>query len=264
MMRIAHLLHICLLSLIFVTPAGAEGIDIAGNIGAHYAAASPAEKITLIATAMADQVFKSKDRRACQAEVDGIYLAEVKKGASSAEKLTILGTLRKATSDAAKALSKTRRKEKKRSLSTMEPNTAFQAAVAMSYVADTAGGSASLTLLGCLKTVRENTSWIGHSALTLALVSEALWRDAGFLKADHTGKLDMIKALTEDKQMLSSQEQKYLNNAVISDWISGKLKGGATPQAILAEVSDLNKRKKICFFTHSWAKGLLEKIADVR
>jgi hypothetical protein len=105
---------------------------------------------------------------------------------------------------------------------------------------------------------------MGHGAVTLALVTEALWRDAGFLKADHAAKLDVIKNLTEDKLMLSSQEQKYLNNAVISDWITGKLKAGATPQAVLAEVDDLKKRKKICFFTASWAKSLLEQIALVR
>ena len=255
---------ICLLSLIFTAPSQAQGLDFAVTLGADYITASPAAKITMIATGMADQVIKSKDRRACQTEVDAIYLAEIKKGASSAEKLTLLGALRKATADTAKALNKDRRKAKKRGLSSMEPNSSFQAAVAMSYVADTAGGAATLAQLACLKTVRENTSWMGHGAVTLALVTEALWRDADFLKADHAAKLDVIKNLTEDKLMLSSQEQKYLNNAVISDWITGKLKAGATPQAVLAEVDDLKKRKKICFFTASWAKSLLEQIALVR
>lgn len=263
-MSVLRLLFVCLLPLIFTVPVGAQGLDFARILGANYTTASPVKKITLIATGLADKLIKSKDRRACQAEVDAIYLAEVKKGTSSADKLMLLGALRKAMADAIKTLNKDRRMSKKRGLSSMEPNSSFQAAIAMSYVADTAGGAATLSQLACLKTVRENTSWMGHGAVTLALVTEALWRDAGFLKAGHVAKLEIIKNLTEDKLMLSSQEQKNLNHAVISDWITSKLKAGVTPQAILAEVNDLKKQKKLCFFTVNWAKTLLEQIAQVR
>jgi hypothetical protein len=243
----------------------AQQVDVTAKLDKSYKTASPAAKITTLALALADKVLKSsKERRAVQGEVDRIYLDEIKKGADSKAKLLIVGALRAATSKEAKSLSAARRKEKKRGLSSLEPNNALQGAIIMSYVSDAVGGQPSLEQLGCLALARENTSWISHGAPTLALVTEALWREKSFLEADLVGKLAVIKDVTDKKKMLSSQEQKYLNNAVVAAWMNGELKAGKSPADLLVTLDDLSKAKAICFFTKSWAKGILDKMALVR
>lgn len=239
--------------------------DLTGKLPEGYASASPSDKMVMISTAVGDQLIKgSKDRQAAQKEVDSIFLAELNKGETSEKKLLLLGALRKETKEKCSALNKERRKEKKRSAGFMEPNSNLQCAVAMSYVVDKAGGKPTLTQLECLSIVRENTSWFSHGSLTLSLVTEALYRDSAFLEADSMGKLEIISTITEGKKMLSSQEQKYLDKAILCDWMDVQLKEGKSPTDLLALVKDLGKQKKVCFFTRSWAKGVLEKLALVR
>lgn len=235
------------------------------RLGDAYADASPVDKLVLLSVGKADKVFKDyKERKRVQLEVDAVVLAEVKKGKDSAEKLAILGKIRKEGAALVKELTTSRRKEKKSYVSFSEPSSAMQGALAMSFVADTAGPAPTVEKLACLKQVREATSWTSHSSLILGYVTDALTRDEAYSKADHEGKLDIIRKIAVDMAALSDQERKYLDHSVLADWISTMLKAGKSPGDLLIAVEDLKKRQKICWFASSWASNLIKELANVR
>lgn len=235
------------------------------KLGEGYAAAAPEDKLVLISEGHADKKFQdSKDREKAQGETDAVVMAEVVKGKDSKEKLMILGKLRKAAEEKIKALSAERRKEKRSYVSFREPSRDLQIAVAVSYVIDAAGPAPTLDKLGCLKDVREATSWSYHSSVVLAYAQEALARDEAYGKADHEGKLAIIKKLSEDQGALTDQERKYLDQAVLADLISVLIKGGKSPGDALLVVEDLKKRKLICWFASTWAEGFIKELGKVR
>lgn len=236
----------------------------AEKLGEAYAQAEPAEKLVMIAVARQDKVFTPQENP--QKDVDELYLGEVNKGKSSEEKLKLLGALRKTVEEKLKAKAEERKAAgvKNPHLSSVDPDGVLQTAIADSYVVDAAGPKPTLEALGCLALVRECTAWTAHGALTLALVMDALDRDETWLGADHEGKLKIVKTLTEDKQMLSTHEQTVLEKGVVADWMNGQLKEGKSPKDVKDALEPLYKRKVICFFTWSWAQGILERMARVR
>lgn len=241
--------------------AGAQGV--ADKLGEDYKKAGPGGKLLMLAVARQDQVVNYQDS---QKEVDDIFLTEVNKGKSSEEKLKTLGALRKELEEKIKVKAEERKKAGMKTyyVGGLEPDMNLQAAIADSYVADTAGAKPSLQALECLALVRSCTSWSTTASLTLALVTEALYRDEAFLKADSEGKLKIIKTVSEEKQMLSNLEQTYLEKAVVSEWMNGLLKSGKSPKDVRAEVDKLAKSKAINFFTSSWAQGILDGMAKIR
>lgn len=247
--------------------ASASDAAMGEKLGDDYKSASPKDKCIKIAVAYADKVFKgSKETRAAQAAIDEIFLAYVNKGETSEAKLKLLGELRKQTETECKALNDARRKENKKApyVRHKEPNSNLQLAVLQSYVVDAAGPTPSLDKLGCLKLVRECTSWFANNSLVLAYLSEALARDEAYAKADHAGKLTIIRDLAVDKKLMSDQERKYLGKAVLSDWMTHELKGGKTADQLIDAVKGLGKKGMICFFTRSWAEGILKQLKLVR
>ncbi|MBL4850094.1 MAG: hypothetical protein JKY65_31585 [Planctomycetes bacterium] len=235
------------------------------RLGDTYAAASPVDKLVMLSVGKADKVFKDyKERARVQLEVDAVILDEIKKGKDSAEKLAILGKIRTEAIGIVKELTTARRKEKKSYVSFNEPSGAMQGAIAMSFVADAAGPAPTVAKLACLKLVREATSWTSHNSLVLGYVTDALARDEAYGKADHVGKLDIITKIAVDMQALSDQERKYLDQAVLADWISSELKAGKSAGDLLIAVEGLKKRQKICWFASSWASGLIKELAAVR
>jgi hypothetical protein len=257
------------LSMVLILAPSAAFADDAAffkeRVGDAYAEASPVDKIVMLSVAKADKKFKDyKERKRVQVEVDAVVLAEVKKGKDSTEKLAILGKIRKEGAALVKELTTARRKEKKSYVSFSEPSSGMQGALAMSFVADVAGPGPSIDKLACLKQVREATSWTSTSSLVLGYVTDALARDEAYGKANHEGKLDIIKKIAVDMQALSDQERKYLDHSVLADWISTELKAGKSAGDLLIAVEDLKKRQKICWFASSWASGLIKELANVR
>lgn len=254
------------LTLALCGPARAdEAAFFKERLGDGYAEASPVDKIVMLSVGAADKVFTDfKERQRASAEVDAIVLAEIKKGEDSAQKLSILGTIRKEAAEKVKAIGEERRKEKKAYVSFLEPNKNLQGAIAMSFVIDKAGPAPTIDALACLKEVRDATAWTANSDIVLAYATDALARDEAYAKADHEGKLEVIRKLTVDMQALSDQERKDLDQAVLADWISSQLKAGKSAGDLLLAVEDLKKRQKICWFASSWASGLIKELANVR
>jgi hypothetical protein len=254
------------LALLIAAPAFAQESAMSEKLGDAYTKASPQDKLVQIAVAIADKKMDHKDRKAYNLAIDEIYVAEVNKGKSSKEKLELLGAMRKAVDTKTKALNKERRAVNKKAgyLRFMEPETALQTALAMSYVLDTAGPSPTIEALSCLKLVRDNTSWFGNGDLVHAYVADALARDEGYSKADHAGKLAIISKLADQKKALGSQEQKYLDKAVLVDWINTQLKAGKSIGDVLLGVKDLKKKGLICWFTSNWADATLTRLGNIR
>ncbi|MGE0713154.1 MAG: hypothetical protein AB7N76_12035 [Planctomycetota bacterium] len=260
-------LALTLMALV-AAPVRADEAAMAQKLGDAYTGAkTPSDKMVVISEAIADKKIQSSpDRRAAQAAVDAIYVAELTKGKSSKERLELLGALRKQTEQAIKDLNKARRDKDKKAAwaSFMEPDSNIQQALIVSYVFDTAGPTPSVDKLACLKLVRECTSWFGNGTLVAGYLAEALARDEAYGKADHEGKLEIIRKLAVDGQTMSDHERKTLETPVVCDWISVQIKAGKSPADVLAGVQDLGKRQKLCFFTRSWAESLLKQLPSVR
>jgi hypothetical protein len=250
-----------ILAAMLAFPALLSAQSIENKLGAAYAKAASHKKIALIAVARKDALVKYRE---AQHALDQVVLLEVKKGNNSEEKLKILGAIRQKAIHALKVINNERRKVKKSFVGFVEPDLSTQIAIAVSYVADAAGAKPALENLACLKLVRDSTSWTAHSNLTLAYVTNALARDKNYMAADYRGQLSIIKSICEDKRMLANLDRKYVEQAVLSKWISSEISAGKKPAALLAEVKNLAAKKQICSFTSVWAQGFITKLADIR
>ncbi|RMG15820.1 MAG: hypothetical protein D6731_07450 [Planctomycetota bacterium] len=222
-----------------------------------YGEASPAERLALLSVAGADKVLTLRE---CNEAVAALVAAEVGKGKDPKERLELLGRLRAKAAEKLKELNKARKAEKKGFAALREPDSYFQQAVALQFISFAAGPKPTLEALGCLKLVRENTNWSAHHALVLAVVTEAFARDEEFAKADMEGKLRRIKVQAEERGIVSDHERTYLEKAVLAEWLSARLRSGAAAQELSQRVADLRERRMICFFTSSWAAGILKQL----
>jgi len=248
------------LALALTLSSGARAGTVDEKLGEAYQKAAPAERVLQLAVATADKVLKSRDARAALQE---ITLGVVKPGETPEAKLKLLGAFRKEIKALTSAANKERRKTKKRYASTMEPSGDLQSALALSYISTAAGPKPSLDKLACLELVRESTSWSSHYKLVLATAHEAFSRDEAFMKGDFDAKLSRIKVITEDRGMLSTHERSGLENMVLSEWISAQLASGKKAAEILADIEKRGRRKQICFFSSSWAKGILRQMIEI-
>lgn len=240
--------------------------DLGAVLGEEYAKAKPVDKLVRISIALADRKLQGgKARSRAQEEVDAIFLEAMGRVKSAEDKLKVLGKLRREAQSKIRAEARERIEAKVAGfLRFLEPDPTIQRAVALNFIADRCGGRPSLEQLEALSAVRENTDWTSNSSLVLSLVLEALTRDEAYRKADHLGKLTIIRGLVKDKKMISPLEGTYLDKAVLTDWISGRLKSGEEPAAIQEEVSRLAKRGMIFDQTAIWAQRFLERLAQLR
>lgn len=250
-----------LLSLALLAPslAFAQGVD--KKMGPSFQKKKPAEKYALLSAAIVDKTITYREG---QVTLDNLVLKEIRKAPDSKAKLVFLGELRRKAFAKLKELNNTRRAAKKAYVSPLEPDVSLQIAIAISYIADSAGSKPSLAKLACLKEVRENTSWSAHSELTHAFVTEALARDKAYMSADHKGKLLIIQSLCGEKGYLSKFDRKRVEQSVLSAWISESLKAGKSPAELLLTVKQYAAKGHICFLTAQWAQGFLVKLADAR
>jgi len=257
--RSAALLSLALAATLSVGAVARAGVADE-KLGEAYQKAKPAEKVLQLAIASADKVIKSQDARAALEE---ITLAVVKPGETPEAKLKLLGAFRKEVKALTDAANKERRKQKKRYASTLEPSGDLQSALALSYISTAAGPRPTLEKLACLALVRESTSWSSHYKLVLAVAHEAFSRDEAFMKGDFDAKLARIKVIAEDKKMLSNHERSGIENMVLSEWISAQLASGKKAAEILADVDKRGRNRQLCFFSSSWAKGILREMIEI-
>ncbi len=246
---------------LFSGPAFAGEIE--DKLDKGYKEATPVDKIVMLAVVKND-IKDWKERQRVQRMVDSVFSGEVLKGKSSEEKLSLLGGMRKAVAAKIKETNKERRAAKKKTLWTLEPSNDWQAAIAMSYVVDTAGPAPTIEKLACLKTVRENTASFSHSTLAMSLLTDALLRNKEYIEADHAGKLEILRILTDDKKTMGSSERQVFEKAVITDWINTQIKGGKGPADLLIALKDLKDSNKLQYFSYTWGRTLLENMAKVR
>ncbi|MDF1661545.1 MAG: hypothetical protein P1V97_07215 [Planctomycetota bacterium] len=249
------------LAILMLCPSFAFAQSVDKKLGPSFSKKSPAEKYALLSTAVADKTITSREG---QVALDNIVLKEIRNAADSKAKLVFLGQFRSTAFKRLKDINNTRRLAKKSYVSPLEPDLSLQIAIAISYVADSAGKKPTLAKLSCLKLVRENTSWSAHSELTHAFVTEALARDKAYMSADHKGKLLIIQSLCDDKGYLSKFDRKRVEQSVLSAWISESLGAGKSPAELLLAVKQYAAKGHICFLTAQWAQGFLVKLADAR
>lgn len=247
------------LPLVCAAPARAAGPQEV--FGDAWTQASHAERLALLSTAQADKTMESRD---VQAAVEETVRAAIAPGETAAARLQLLGQLRSEAQELLKAKNEARKKESKRSASFTEPANDTQEAVALDYVAEVAGAAPSLEALGCLAQVREATSWVSHTALVLAFVTEAINRDEAYRAADLEGKLATIRDLAVDRKMLSDQERKYLEQALVVEHLSARLRAGDAPAALVDTVKKWREKGLVCFFTQSFAEGMLKRLGEHR
>ncbi len=256
----APLALVCAFALALV-PRAARADAITDVLGEAYANGTPAARLVLLAQARADNRLQFKESKEAVAEIATAYVLE---GKTTKERLERLGALRKDVEAQLKQLNEARKAAKKRVVAPLEPDSAFQQAVSLDYVREVAGGRPTLEQLGCLALVRDATSWAATSKLVLACALEAFTRDEAFMKADHAEKLSIIKEHAEERAMLSDHERTVIENMVLGEWMSRRLAEGAAPEAIAAELRELKDRKKVCFFSYSWASDILESLTALR
>lgn len=247
---------------ILCVTAGFAWSQASTKLGDTYTKADPAEKVAQLAVAQADKVIDYKETNEAMYEIATAY---IQPGDTAEKRLRLLGELRKNAHALIEARNKVRKDEKKPWASALEPDTYLQQGLAMAYVAEAAGALPTVQSLGCLSVVRECTSWSSTSAQVAAHAQEALMRDETYMKGDLEKKLGIIKNMSEERQMLSDHERTLLEKTALSEWMAGKLKGGAKAAAVKAEIKTLYNKKLICFFTSSWADsmlGALEKIGQ--
>lgn len=251
---------LALIALLLATvPALGEGI--AEKLGEEYTKAGPEDKLVMIMVAVADKVV---ERREAQAEVDRIYREQIQAAKAPQAKLERLGALRQHTRDRAAELTKKRREEKKGYVSMMDPNYGWQRAVAINYLAASAGSKPTLDDLQGLKLVHESLAFPANTSLITSCLLDALLRDESFAKGDLRAQLGIIKTYCVDKAYSSDQERTVAEKMVVSEWLSAQLVEGKKPAEVLEELKKLYDEELICFFTHSWAKGMVEEVENVR
>lgn len=230
------------------------------KLGKDYDGAAPAEKLVLVSIAKADKVLDYKE---ANAEIEAVCLAELGKGKTTKERLELLGALRSTAQERLKDINAQRREAKAQSVSFVEPSNDLQLAVAMAYIADAAGPVPTLETLGCLALVREATAWVSTGKLVIASALEAFARDEAFMKADTSGKLDVVRVFAGERKLFSDHERTDIEKAIVTDWIAAELKGGKDPNELVKQIDGWKGGGKLCFFTASWASGMLRALAGV-
>ena len=237
--------------------------EIEDKLDKGYKDATPIDKIVMLAVVKND-IKDWKERQRVQRMVNEVFAGEVLKGKTSEEKIKLLGQMRKAVAQKIRDTNKERRAQKKKTLWTLEPNNEWQAAIALSYVIDTAGPAPTVEKLACLEVVRENTASFSHAALAMSLLTDALLRNKDYVEADHEGKLEILRVLTDDKKIMGTSERQVFEKAVVTDWISKAIKGGKSPADLLIALKDLKDANKLQFFSYTWGRTMLENLAKVR
>jgi hypothetical protein len=230
-------------------------------LGDAWRQASPAERIVLLSIAGGERAL---DRKTVDAAVEETVRAALAPGQTPEARLRLLGDLRREADERLKVKNEERKRAKSRAVGFAEPDDATQQALALEYVAAAAGAAPSLEALGCLRLVREATSWTAHHQLVLALVTEALSRDAPYREADLEGKLGIIKKLARDRAMLTHQERKYLEQPLVADHMAARLRAGDAPAAIAATVKAWKDKDLVSYFTQAWAESMLERLGELR
>lgn len=256
--RARVLLLLAFLSALTPLARGGEAED---KLGAAYVEASPVEKMVLLSTARSENVLPYP---ATSQAVEETVRTAIGTGETPEARLRALGRLRAEAQDRIKELNVQRRQENKRAVSFAEPDNDTQLALSLDYVQSVAGDQPTLAELACLKLVREATSWAATTQLVLGFVQEALNRDAEYRGADLAGRLRIIRKLCQDDQMMSDHERTVLEKALLSERMSAALQAGATPEELLAEVADLKSKQMLCFFSASWADGMLKRLKEHR
>jgi hypothetical protein len=247
------------LSLFLSSPVSADDAA-AKKLGEAYEKASEVEKYVMVAVNKASKVINYKESGAL---IDAIVRRVLAPAKTSADKLQKLGELRATvTKKVRETSSKWRKAKKKGYVSFEEPKGALQQAITARYVCDTAGPQPTIDGLICLKTVRECTSWGSTGSVILAFLQEALSRDAPYLKADHEGKLDIIRKLT-GKGMMSNFTRAALEKPVLADWISTQIKAGKAPADISKDLTNMGRAGSICFFSRSWADSYVKAMGTL-
>jgi hypothetical protein len=253
---------LCLFALAFNTDAQAAPDDLVtaaqAKLGEAFAAATPADKLVLISVAAKDKVLNTKETSAM---VGSVTTAEVDRATGPKERLQILGKLRAEATSKLKAANKVRKGEKKPFASLREPESYFQQALAFAYISSAGGPKPTLEKLECLKLVRDSTVFSSHHQLLIAIAQDAFARDEAFGKADAKGKLTIIREQSVTRGLLSDQERTYLEKGVLTEWMGTALRAGESPAELSDKVSALLAEKLICYYTSSWATGILKRMA---
>lgn len=230
-------------------------------LGDAWRQASPPDRLVLLSLAQAD---KQLDYRAVGPAVEEVVRGVVKAGETPEARLRLLGDLRKTAEEALKVKNEERRKAKAQTASFADASSHTQQALALDYVAAAAGPAPTLEALGCLKLVREATAWSAHHELVLSFLAEALNRDAKYREANLEGKLTIIRDMAVDRAMLGDQERKYLEEPLVCDFASGRLRAGDAPAAISQAVKAMREKGLVCFFTQSFADSMLKRLDELR
>lgn len=246
----------CLAAL--ALPVFADAAD--EKLGEAYTNAEPAAKLVMLSIAKGDKVLDYKEADAANLHV---VLTSVAAGENAEAQLRILGDLRSRAIEELKAANAARKEAGERSVSFVEPATGIQQALAVAYLAESAGVLPSIDALAGLALVRECTSWGATTSVVFSHASEALARDAAFREADLRGKLAIIKNMAEERQMLSDHERTLIEKSVLAEWIASRLAGEATSEQLAVELKDLKGSKMVCFFTSSWADTILRNLAEL-
>jgi hypothetical protein len=255
--RLASLLTLAALALAPLCLAGAAD----EKLGEAYTKAAPAQRMVLLSIALADKTVELKDVRTA---VEETVRAAIAPGETAQARLELHGKLRADAEAALKTANEERKKAGGRAASFYEPDNDTQLALAIDYVAAVAGDKPTLDELACLKLVRECTAWAAHTKLVTALLTEALDRDATYAAADLEARLTTIRALAQEKQMMSDQERTYLENALLSEHVSASLAAGHSIADIRARIKGWSDKKLICFFTRSFIDGVVERLGELR
>lgn len=229
--------------------------------GDAWTQASPAERLALLSTAQTDRTVESRD---VQAAVEETVRAAIAPGETPEARLQLFGRLRAEAQELLKAKNEARKKAGGKTASFTEPASDTQEAVALDHVATAAGPAPSLEALRCLALVREATSWSSHHTFVLAFVAEAINRDEAYRAANLEGKLAIIRDLAVDHKMLSDQERKYLEEPLVIEHLSARLRAGDAPAALADTVKKWREKGLVCFFTQSFADGMLKRLGEHR
>ncbi len=231
------------------------------KLGEAFTRAAPAAKVVQLSIAQADKVLESKDVRPALEEA---VRAAIASGETPEARLRLHGQLRTDAEAAMKAANDERKKAGGKPASLLEAEYDTQLALAIDYVSAVCGDKPTLEELACLKLVRECTSWVAHTKLVTALLTEALDRDAAYAGAELEARLTTIRTLTQDKQMMSDQERTYMENALLVEHVSASLAAGHSIADIRARIKSWSDKKLLCFFTRSFIDGLVERLGELR
>lgn len=251
------------LALALALPAVALAGGAEDKLGEAYKAATPAEKLAMLCVASTDKTLDHS--KEVNPAVEEVLRAVLKGGETPEARLKLLGQLRTDAQEKVKAINEERKgkPEKPRSVGFIEPDSNSQQAVILEYVATAAGPAPTLEKLGCLKAVRDNTSWMANGSLVHAFLAEALNRDEKYRAADLEGKLGMIRDLAAD-ELMSDHERTSLEKPLVGEWMEARLQAGDGVEALLEQVKKWKTKSMLCFFSQSWAESMLKRLGEHR